>query len=66
MTRAKIPTGNGIRNAQIQSAVRGMPIKNAGQSAALWTGILKHTTPLIATLDGDLQTIPRSAKLIAD
>jgi dolichol-phosphate mannosyltransferase len=32
--------------------------KNAGQSAALWTGILNTTTPLIATLDGDLQNDP--------
>lgn len=33
-------------------------LKNAGQSAALWTGILHTDTPLIATLDGDLQNDP--------
>lgn len=39
--------------------VRGLRHKkNAGQSAALWTGILNTTTPLIATLDGDLQNDP--------
>jgi dolichol-phosphate mannosyltransferase len=32
--------------------------KNAGQSAALWTGIQSSTSPLIATLDGDLQNDP--------
>ena len=48
--------------------VRGMRhIKNAGQSAALWTGILNTTTPLIATLDGDLQNDPADLpKLIAE
>lgn len=41
--------------------------KNAGQSAALWTGILNTTTPLIATLDGDLQNDPADLpKLIAE
>ncbi|HUS37435.1 MAG TPA: glycosyltransferase family 2 protein [Verrucomicrobiae bacterium] len=48
--------------------VRGMRhLKNAGQSAALWTGILNTTTPLIATLDGDLQNDPADLpKLIAE
>lgn len=32
--------------------------KNAGQSAALWTGIQHSEAPLIATLDGDLQNDP--------
>lgn len=32
--------------------------RNAGQSAALWTGILRTTAPIIATLDGDLQNDP--------
>ena len=39
--------------------VRGLRHKkNAGQSAALWTGILNSTSPIIATLDGDLQNDP--------
>ena len=48
--------------------IRGLRhIKNAGQSAALWTGILNTTTPLIATLDGDLQNDPADLpKLIAE
>jgi dolichol-phosphate mannosyltransferase len=48
--------------------VRGLRhLKNAGQSAALWTGILNTTTPLIATLDGDLQNDPADLpKLIAE
>ncbi|MFT4588784.1 MAG: dolichol-phosphate mannosyltransferase [Limisphaerales bacterium] len=33
-------------------------LKNAGQSAALWTGIQATEAPLIATLDGDLQNDP--------
>lgn len=32
--------------------------KNAGQSAALWTGITATQSPIIATLDGDLQNDP--------
>jgi glycosyltransferase involved in cell wall biosynthesis len=32
--------------------------RNAGQSAALWTGIQATESPLIATLDGDLQNDP--------
>jgi dolichol-phosphate mannosyltransferase len=48
--------------------IRGLRhLKNAGQSAALWTGILNTTTPLIATLDGDLQNDPADLpKLIAE
>jgi dolichol-phosphate mannosyltransferase len=48
--------------------VRGLRHKkNAGQSAALWTGILNTTTPLIATLDGDLQNDPADLpKLLAE
>lgn len=39
--------------------VRGLRhARNAGQSAALWTGIQATTSPLIATLDGDLQNDP--------
>lgn len=50
---------------EILAAVRDHPevrglrhVKNRGQSAAVWTGILRTTTPLIATLDGDLQNDP--------
>ncbi|MHB1307057.1 MAG: glycosyltransferase family 2 protein [Limisphaerales bacterium] len=32
--------------------------RNAGQSAAVWTGIQRTTSPLLATLDGDLQNDP--------
>ena len=47
--------------------VRGMRhLKNAGQSAALWTGILNTTTPLIATLDGDLQNDPADLPRLID
>lgn len=43
----------------IESRVRGIKhTRNAGQSAALWTGMQSTTTPLIATLDGDLQNNP--------
>lgn len=41
--------------------------RNAGQSAALWTGIQHTSTPLIATLDGDLQNDPADLrKMLAD
>src|SRR5579859_3230964 len=47
--------------------VRGLRhLRNAGQSAALWTGFRNTTTPIIATLDGDLQNDPADLpKLIA-
>jgi dolichol-phosphate mannosyltransferase len=39
--------------------VRGLRhVRNSGQSAALWTGIQATTSPVIATLDGDLQNDP--------
>lgn len=39
--------------------VRGLRhARNAGQSAAVWTGITHTSTPFIATLDGDLQNDP--------
>lgn len=39
--------------------VRGMRLsRNSGQSAALWTGIQATTSPILATLDGDLQNDP--------
>jgi dolichol-phosphate mannosyltransferase len=49
-----------IKEAQtIEPRVRGLHHqKNAGQSAALWTGIQSSDAPLIATLDGDLQNDP--------
>jgi dolichol-phosphate mannosyltransferase len=41
------------------SRVRGIShLKNAGQSAAVWTGFQHTTTPLLATLDGDRQNDP--------
>jgi len=43
----------------LEPRVRGLRHdKNAGQSAALWTGIQYTTSPLVATLDGDLQNDP--------
>jgi dolichol-phosphate mannosyltransferase len=32
--------------------------RNAGQSAAFWTGLRASTSPIVATLDGDLQNDP--------
>jgi dolichol-phosphate mannosyltransferase len=44
---------------QIDSHVRAFRHqRNAGQSAALWSGIRLTSSPLIATLDGDLQNDP--------
>jgi dolichol-phosphate mannosyltransferase len=41
------------------SRVRGLRhARNSGQSAAVWTGIRGTQSPLIATLDGDLQNDP--------
>ncbi|MGZ8939423.1 MAG: glycosyltransferase family 2 protein, partial [Limisphaerales bacterium] len=49
-----------ISKAQvIEPRVRGLKhTRNAGQSAALWTGMQSTTSILIATLDGDLQNNP--------
>ncbi len=49
-----------IRAAQQQDPrVRGLRLaRNSGQSAALWTGIQATHSPVIATLDGDLQNDP--------
>lgn len=45
--------------ARANPRVRGVRhTRNAGQSAALWTGIQATTRPLLATLDGDLQNDP--------
>jgi len=39
--------------------VRGLRhARNSGQSAALWTGIQATASPIVATLDGDLQNDP--------
>jgi dolichol-phosphate mannosyltransferase len=39
--------------------VRGLRLeRNSGQSAAVWTGLTATTSPLLATLDGDLQNDP--------
>ena len=41
--------------------------RNAGQSAALWTGIQATTNPIIVTLDGDRQNDPADLpKLLAE
>ena len=45
--------------AQTDSRVRGLRHqRNAGQSAAVWTGIQATSSPIICTLDGDLQNNP--------
>lgn len=53
-------TWNAIAEAQrVDSRVRGLRHShNAGQSAALWTGIQQSHSPLLATLDGDRQNDP--------
>ncbi len=44
---------------RLDRRVRGLRhSRNAGQSAALWTGIQATTSPIIATLDGDRQNDP--------
>lgn len=44
---------------QRDARVRGLRhLRNAGQSAAVWTGIQQTTSPVLATLDGDLQNNP--------
>lgn len=45
--RAADPHVRGVRHA-----------RNAGQSAAVWTGVQNSTAAIIATLDGDLQNDP--------
>ena len=49
-----------VREAhRLDRRVRGVRHeRNSGQSAAVWTGILATTAPIIATLDGDLQNDP--------
>ncbi len=44
---------------RLDARVRGLRhAKNSGQSSALWTGIQATTSPILATLDGDLQNDP--------
>jgi len=49
-----------IQQARLQDArVRGLKhAYNAGQSAAVWTGLQATTGPIVATLDGDRQDDP--------
>lgn len=48
-----------IEAAKADTHVRGLRHqRNAGQSAAVWTGIQATTTPILCTLDGDLQNDP--------
>jgi dolichol-phosphate mannosyltransferase len=49
-----------IAEAQgLHPCVRGLRHqRNAGQGAALWTGVQATTSPILATLDGDLQNDP--------
>lgn len=53
-------TWNRIREARRQDPrVRGLRHnKNAGQSAAVWTGLVSSSSPFVATLDGDRQNDP--------
>jgi len=53
---------------RLDPRVRGLRhVRNAGQSAALWTGIQATVSPIIATLDGDLQNDPTDLpRLIAE
>ena len=44
---------------QMDGRIRGIRhLRNAGQSAAVWTGVRGSDGPIIATLDGDLQNDP--------
>jgi glycosyltransferase involved in cell wall biosynthesis len=53
---------------RLDPRVRGLRhSRNAGQSAALWTGIQATTSPILASLDGDLQNDPADLpRLIAE
>jgi len=52
----------------LDARVRGLKHqRNAGQSAALWTGIQATTNAILATLDGDLQNDPADVpRLLAE
>jgi glycosyltransferase involved in cell wall biosynthesis len=56
-----------IASHQADARVRGLRHeRNAGQSAALWTGFRGSRSPIIMTLDGDLQNDPADLpKLLA-
>jgi dolichol-phosphate mannosyltransferase len=55
------------RTRSMDPRVRGLRhVKNSGQSAALWTGILSSTAPVLATLDGDLQNDPADLPKLFD
>jgi len=44
---------------QLDNRIQGIRhLRNAGQSAAVWTGVQASASPIIATLDGDLQNDP--------
>ena len=44
---------------RLDPRVRGLRhARNSGQSAALWTGLQNSSSPILATLDGDLQNDP--------
>lgn len=48
-----------VEATRIDAHVRGLRHqRNAGQSAAVWTGIQATSSPIICTLDGDLQNDP--------
>jgi dolichol-phosphate mannosyltransferase len=48
-----------VEARRLDPRVRGVRhARNAGQSAALWTGIQATTSPIVATLDGDRQNDP--------
>lgn len=48
-----------VEAAKADVHVRGLRHqRNAGQSAAVWTGLQATTTPILCTLDGDLQNDP--------
>jgi len=52
------------KDARVRGVRHG---RNAGQSAALWTGLQVTTSPIVATLDGDLQNDPADLpKLLAE
>ena len=57
-----------IEAAQAERRVRGLRHqRNAGQSAAVWTGIQATNSPILCTLDGDLQNDPADLpKMIAE
>ena len=44
---------------RLDKRIRGLKhSRNSGQSAALWTGLQNSSSPILATLDGDLQNDP--------